>query len=74
MGNKLFKDDVRMALIIAASLYDDEEYMSLPWAEKDAQDMKVFLEEQGFTVDITLDDTLEDIKARYDKMYEVSKS
>jgi hypothetical protein len=36
--------------------------------------MKVFLEEQGFTVDITLDDTLEDIKARYDKMYEVSKT
>jgi hypothetical protein len=41
MGNKLFIEDKRFALIIACSNYDDcEEYDSLPWAANDAQSMK----------------------------------
>jgi hypothetical protein len=41
MGNKLFKEDKRLALIIANSNYDDcTEYDSLPWAENDAKSMK----------------------------------
>jgi hypothetical protein len=41
MGNRLFTEDKRLALIIACSNYDDhEDYSSLPWAENDAKTMK----------------------------------
>jgi hypothetical protein len=41
MGNLLFKDDKRVALIIACSVYDDsDKYCSLPWAKNDASSMK----------------------------------
>jgi uncharacterized caspase-like protein len=66
MGNKLFKEDQRMALIIACSNYDDcERYESLPWVENDANSMKEFLESIDFEIIEAIDEDLADVKKKY---------
>jgi uncharacterized caspase-like protein len=75
MGNNLFNEDKRLALVIACSNYNGSGHLkSLPKVVNDANVMEIFLKSIGFKVAVSLDEELVDIEAKYNRVLIEAKS